>query len=485
MKESAIQSRAPGKPARKSWTLAHEGLRATIRYEPRKNRRPYRVEWVEEGQERSEMFETLDIAQTNAWAKLKALACGDRTLTRTELAHLLAFRRQYETLQEDLKTTGRSVDLTISDLVVGCDMLPGWRPTQMAEFLVENHEVKHPTKVRRVAEKFMRYRRSGKERDYDRDTLSYDEFRLRDFCRVYGEVQIHCLRGREILAYIMAYKVGPPGGKRPAGFDPKSLRPASQSTKRVLFGLFNCVFNFAKKKLHALRPHADTVLERLDPPECESAPLRIYLPDQTDALFKAQVDVESMLFVGMQAYAALEEVQARRVRSEDIVLRSPGVEPHIIIREKTGWKDPVTGEVRIRTHLAPITRPLEALLAKIKLPPGNIIRSKSIKYKTRRAAREAGLPWIHGGLRCSFIAYRLAAGHNLGQVAYEAGYAFERDIQRFVGLAEASDATAYWRIRIQPGRREYTAGTIRWKASKASPNHSSKPVPSREYQHQV
>jgi hypothetical protein len=186
-----------------------------------------------------------------------------------------------------------------------------------------------------------------------------------------------------------------------------------------------------------------------------------------------------MLYVSVQGFAGLEEGQARRLEFKDIVLRSAGVEPHILVEETGGFKDPLTGEVRKRIHKAPILPPLEDLFAKVKrkLPRRRIFPTKSIRYKARRAAKEAGLRWIQGGLRSTFIAKRLAEGHELAEVAYESGIVFERDIKCFIGLVEESDARAYGRIKIEPGRRAYTWERINWEERnmKSSPQYHPTP----------
>jgi hypothetical protein len=447
--------------------LAYRGFEATIsRDKPRGNRKPIRVTWIEEGRTRYEMFDSWELADTHAWAKLKALASGVRTLSREELQDLLAFKSEFEMLQDRLKTIDRSVELAISDLITACDMLPGWRPSQMAEFLVENHLIRNPLKVKKVSALLLKDRNNAKDRDYDPHVIKNNGFRLNSFNREFGDRAIHTVQGLEILNYIMNYRVGPVGLRAPACFDPKVLKPASQGTKRALYSLLKCVFDCAKKR-GALRPHSPTVVERLDRPQSPNQSPQTYSSKEIVLLLRAQPDVESMLFVSVQAFSGLWRKQARDLVVSQFVPRSGATAPHIAIETKGNLKDPITGATKTWTLTAPILPPLEDLLGKVELPRGKVFVSKSIEYKVRRAAEEAGLPWHKNGLRNTFLASRLAAGDDLATVAYEAGIRSEDDLKPFIELIEEADARALFRIKVDPRTRPYTSGPISWKVKRS------------------
>jgi hypothetical protein len=225
------------------------------------------------------------------------------------------------------------------------------------------------------------------------------------------------------------------------------------------------MFEFAKTKLGALRPHADTVFERLESPQIIVRKPQFYTPQELCAILEVQPDVESLIYVGSQAFCGLQPHEARALHDTNIVPRSDGVDPHIEMEEEVGWKDPVTGQIRIRQRFAPITPPFEAILDAVELPAGPLIRSKSIIYKVRRAAKEANLEWRINGLRNSFIVYRLALLDDLSQVAYEAGFVFERDIEIFTGLAEKPAARAFFKVKLDASDLDYTAPQGLWVAA--------------------
>jgi len=422
----------------------------TIRYEePRDGRLPYRLEWEENGEDRSEMYETLEKAKTGADLKLTALTSGQRVMTKEEVDDLFGFQQQVETLNERLESAGRTLDQVISDVVAAAELLPGWTAAAMAQFIRENHGVKNLKNVAESIEAYIEYLKSGYKRKYSskyiRDAKNY----LGSYAGIFGSRRIDLVESEENLNFINGYRVEPDKRTDPATIGQDGLAPASQKTRNNIYNYLDQLFKFAKQVLGALPKRLATAIEMLKAPEFITPTPEIYDPGELMQLYGALPDIECILFVSLQLFSGLRPCEAQDLEVKDLRRNEKGKFAYIYISQELAKKDPKTGKNKVRTRRPPITGPLLALLAQIQLPKSGKLFQSRVAARILARAEAVGLRWKYDGLRHSFVAYRLESTKNRSQVAKEAGHEIPVQIEHYEGLIEdLKDVATYWDWKI-------------------------------------
>lgn len=428
-----------------------EGLASVaIRWEkPRGNRKPWRIEWFENGKDCAEMFETQDEAYTHAEAKLHQLSDGQRTLTREELEHLFSFKLQVEQFNKRLASSGRTLEQVVSDTIAAAEILPGWTTSQMAQFISEHHGVKNPMLVKDAIAKFIAHLESGYKRDYSRKYKVDSKRALDKFGKQFGDRRSDSIVPKEFLDFIVGLRVKPTKRGDPSKPGKDGLVPASGKTRRLVFIALNRCFDFAKKVLEALPAKLPTAMEMLESPEYVTPDPEIYTFGEVKTAYSLLEDLESTLFVSLQLYAGLRPCECKRMHKKDIRRDASGKLSFIFVRQEVGKRSPTTGRRRIRTRKAPITPPLATLLDSLELSNGLIFHSRCVEARIHKLFGRAKFTPKYDAFRHSFISYRLADIKDRPQVAYEAGHGVDVQIEHYEGLIEdMEDVAKYWDFAI-------------------------------------
>lgn len=441
-----------GKGGRKSkTTVLSKGL-SEVRIEhedSRAGRKPWRVSWFENGEQKSEMHATYDDAYTAAEAKLNQLADGQRTLTRQELTQLFAFKLEVEAFNQRLAASERTLDQVVSDAIAAGEILPGWTASQMAQFIVEHHGVKNPMLVEAVAEKFLEYMASGYKWNYSDAYLKNASRVFRRFVTAFTKRHLHLVTEIELLDYITNYRVKPKTRKDRERAGNDGLVPADGKTRNMVHNLLNLLFDHAKQVLGALPRRLDTAMAMLEAPGYDVPTPEIYIYAEVERLYALMPDLECVLFVSLQLFAGLRPCECLRMRKKDIRRDANGKLLFIFVRQEVGKKSPVTGRRKIRTRKAPITPPLAAVLNSMEFQDGRLFASLKIGDRVRSAAKAGKFVWKYDALRHSFISYRLAVLKDRAQVAYEAGHGVDVQIEHYEGLIEdLQDVPKFWSFAV-------------------------------------
>lgn len=415
----------------------------------REGRKSWRVTYIEDGKECSEMHGTYDDAHTAAEAKLNQLADGQRTLTRQELNDLFVFKLLVEQFDQRLAASKRTLEQVVSDAMAAAETLPAWTASQMAQFIVENHGVKNPMLVKDVIKSFIEHVESGYKRNYSKGYVRNIKLNLDRFEAAFGSRRIDLIGPEEALNFIKNTRAKPKKATDPSDVGEDGLVPASPKTKNVLFYILNHMFEYAKAILNALPARLKSVMQMLEAPEFTVPTPQIYTYREIVTLYALMPDLECILFVSLQLFAGLRPCECKRIRKKDIKRDAEGKLLCIFIRQEVGKKSPVTGRHRIRARKAPITLPLAALLNFMELQDGRLFASLDTDRRAKWAARAGKFVWKNDGLRHSFISYRLEDLKDRAQVAYEAGHGVDVQMKHYEGLIEdLADVAKYWSFAV-------------------------------------
>jgi integrase len=426
------------------------GMRVVIRHEtPRDGRKAWRLEWVENGKDCAEMFDTLDMAITHADAKLNHLASGVRTFTKVEFDAIFAFKARIEQFEMRLVPIGRTLDQVISDVVAAWGILP-WKAASMAQFILENHGVMNPMLVEQVGSGYLGHLESGYKRKYSKRFVTTAKKWVRNFNSAFVGRYINDIKPAEVLTWMNGLRVTPGPQSDLSLIDKNGLVPASPKTKANVYNYLDQMFKHAKNVLQALPPMLKTAVELLGTPQFTKAEPEAYTPTELRQLFQLCPDQECVLWVALQAFSGLRPCEASALHVESM----KRAENHILVNDDIAKKDATNG---FRMRKAPITAPLAALLDAIELPKaGRVFRSKAMAGRVMRAARLGGFVWKHDGLRHSFVSYRLRALKDRAEVAYEAGHDIEKQIRHYEVLVAEADVPEWWAFRLDIAGLPYT-----------------------------
>lgn len=432
--------------AHKPIQISRGNITVTIRYEtPRGNRLPYRIEWTENGQDCSEMCETLEKAKTQADVKLTALSSGQRTLTKAEVDDLFGFKQMVESFNLRLAAAGRTLEQVVSDTIAAAEILPGWTAAAMAQFISSKHGVDNPKTVDEVHALYIQHLEGGYKRDYVKSSIQNADLRLGQFAAALTGRRIDLVDPVDVIRFIKDLRVKPNRKSDPSKIGKDGLMPASQKTKNSAFSFLSQMFLHARDTLKALPANLKTVVEMLEAPQFTTPTPEIYTPAELTRLFALLPDVECVLFVSLQLFAGLRPSEAQAVRGKHLKRDERGQLSYISIRQEVGKKDPTSGIRKARFRKAPITAPLVALLRAIPLPDGPLFRSEDLARRVQKIAEAAKFVWKYDALRHSFVAYRLEETKDRAQVAFEAGHGIDVQIMHYEGLVEQpEDVQTYW-----------------------------------------
>ncbi len=446
---------------RKPIVLRRGTATVTIRYEkPRDNRKPWRLEWVENGQDCSEMHDTMEDATTYGETKLATLSSGSQTLTREEIDNLFGFKTKVEEFEKRIAHTGRTLEQVLSDVIAAQELLPGWMAAAMAQFIRTHHGVANPMTVNQVKTKFIAFMRSGYKRNYVLSYIVAVETGLGEFAKAFGDRLINQIQEEEILGFINSLRVKPDPKGDSRKVDSDGLVPAKQKSKSNLFSILKQMFLHAKKVLKALPARLETAVEMLDSPQYTTPEPQVYTPAELRLLFGLLPDQEGILWVGLQAFAGLRPGEAAELPVKDIRKDASGNYSFVLVRQEIGKKDS-TGSTKVRTRKAPITAPLAAILNSTALPnAGRVFPSKAIEQRVAELASAGNFVWKHDALRHSFISYRLPVVKSRPQVAYESGHEIPSQIEHYEGLVEECDVPKWWNFTVEIAGRPFT---LNWK----------------------
>jgi integrase len=436
-------------------------MEVTISYEPpRGNRKPWRLSWVENGVDQSEMFATLEEAKTQAEIKLASLSSGQVTMTKEEIDDLFGFKKVVEDFNRRLAPHNRTLDDVISDVIAAAQIQPGMTAAAMAQFICSNHGVEHPMSAQEVKVKYLEHLRSDYKRKYSVGYVNQAERHLDRFCANFGERRLDTLVPGEILDFIKGFRVRPKRRSERSKADQEGLVPAGQKTRNHLHNSLDQMFAHAKTVLQALPPRLETAVRMVAAPQFITPTPEVYTPAELVDLYRLLPDIECVLYVSLQLFAGLRPCEAAKIRLKDIKRDPKGQPSYILVRQEVMKKTAQPGRKRIRTRKAPITRPLAKLLAAIQLPKGALFLSKGMEGRVCGLARTARFPWKHDGLRHSFISYRLEQIKDRSTVAYEAGHDVDMQIEHYEGLVDSNDVPAYWAFKIKVEGLPYTANEL-------------------------
>ena len=206
IKNNSKRRRLEGKPIQ----ITRGNITVTIRFEtPRGNRLPYRLEWTENGQDCSEMFETLEKAKTQADVKLTALSSGQRTLTKAEVEELFGFKQQVENFNLRLAAAGRTLEQVVSDTIAAAEILPGWTAAAMAQFISLKHGADNPKTVDEVYPLYIQHLKSGYKRDYAESSIRNADLRLGQFAATLTGRRIDLVDPVDVIGFIKDLRVKP------------------------------------------------------------------------------------------------------------------------------------------------------------------------------------------------------------------------------------------------------------------------------------
>jgi integrase len=443
------------------WPVSRGNTSVTIRYEtPRGNRKAYRLEWVENGKDQSQMYKTLEEAKTGAEALAVRLEDCGRALRRVEIDEL----RTAKATLDNFAVTLNSADIDLSpqevfsDYIAAHKLLPGWTMTSAATFIVNNHGIKNRMTVSDAFAAYLKYMESGVLRDYSDSWKKCSRAELENFAAEYGDYAIDSISPEQGIDYLSTMMVDAKlsRGREDESPNEDGYIPASRKTKNIAHSILRLAFAYAKRIKQALPPRLETVFEIVEAPDFEVPTPQIYTPVELKKLLAAMPDVECLLYVCLQAFAGLRACEAAALAREAIKEKN-GRYSHILVNREIAKKSPEkTQRRKSRQRRAPITPPLQALLIALVLASGPLIHTVKVQHRAMKAAAEAGLAWKHNALRHSFITYRLAKIKNRHQVAYEAGHGIAVQIEHYENLVDDNDIKPYWSLVPCPDGLPFT-----------------------------
>jgi len=436
-----------GRPGRNPIVLTRGLASVTIRYEqPRGARKAWRLEWLENSVDRSEMYDCLTEATTHAEAKLAALSSGTRTLSKAEIDTLFGFKSKVEQFEVRLAIAGRTLDQVVSDVIAAHEILPGWTVASMAASVRETYGVENRMTVKQVEQRYLAFMKSGYKRQYSAKHLISAKTLLDDFAAKVVVDSIEQVTSEQAASYINRLRVKPCRRSDRSEIGEDGLVPAARKTRANNYTVLNQMFKYAKKVLKALPPRIETVFEVLGMPTYDIPDPEVYTPPELLQIFGLCEDQEEALATGFQAFAGLRPCEVAQLKVEDIV-RDPD-DPHIDVSEQIA-KKASDGSPANRSRPAPITEPLAALLDQVQLPKsGRIFRSRAINSRLWRVVVNAGFVWKFDALRHSFVSYRLRKVKNRAQVAYEAGHEIDMQKKHYERLVIGANVPIWWSFRF-------------------------------------
>lgn len=167
------------------------------------------------------------------------------------------------------------------------------------------------------------------------------------------------------------------------------------------------------------------------------SPPRFVPPHQLRLLLRSVRDVEILLKTVLHAFGALEDIELRRLKWEDIQRK---------------WGIVVSGRVSGRARLAPIPRVLDAWLRPFYGSSGAVLRgSKSIE-RFHRWARALKIRELAEVLRNSYYIFRLAQPGNLSRTSSETGVSIATLQKRFAPVAAGRGLQAEEYFSLTPAK---------------------------------
>jgi len=194
------------------------------------------------------------------------------------------------------------------------------------------------------------------------------------------------------------------------------------------------LFRWARDQGHLPR-EAQTEADRLPLARDAGKDVEIFTPSQLEALLKAS-DERLRPYIAIRAFAGVRDSEMRRLTWANVRF-----DQHVIeIR---------AGQAKTANRrLIPILPNLAAWLSPYKSEEESISYANAERI-ARRTAKEAGIPWVHNGLRHGFGSHRLAVLKNAAQVAHEMGNTERMVHGHYKELVTEAEGVAWF--AIMPG----------------------------------
>ena len=167
--------------------------------------------------------------------------------------------------------------------------------------------------------------------------------------------------------------------------------------------------------------------------------IEIYTPEELAKLLN-NAPAAFVPFITIGAFGGLRTAEIERLEWQDVDLSG-------------GFIEVKATKAKTRSRrLVPIPTNLAQWIGSHVRPKGNVFEG-NVSDARVEAAKAAGIPWKHNGLRHSFCSYRLAQIQNAAQVALEAGNSPTMVFRHYRELVKPEQAKAWFSIMPTNTRR--------------------------------
>jgi integrase len=193
------------------------------------------------------------------------------------------------------------------------------------------------------------------------------------------------------------------------------------------------LWNWARDR-HLVPEDANTVMHKTEKFSAKGdAEPGVFEPEPFEKLLNA-ADPEIQPFLAIGAFAGVRSAELGRLRWESI----DWDEGLIVLNKK------ITKKQRRRTAM--IRPNLMTWLLPFKGRTGKILATTKPYLKTNKAAQDAGVEWVHNGLRHSYISYAMALERNADAVAEQCGNSPSEVQRSYKALVTESSAKKWFSI---------------------------------------
>jgi integrase len=214
-----------------------------------------------------------------------------------------------------------------------------------------------------------------------------------------------------------------------AWLDSLDIEPQTYVNNRTML---NVLFEYAVECGHAI----DNPIAGIKSPRLKGRPTEIYTPEEITKLLNV-ASSELLPCVAIGAFAGLRSAEIQRLEWSDIDLTRR------IIKVK-----PLTAKTGSRRNV-PVSDNLLAWLADFKDSKGLLWKGTYFGYYRAQAelGTDAGVEWVHNGLRHSFGSYRLAQLQDDAKTSFEMGNTPKTVHQYYKEVVTPEEATSYFAVR--------------------------------------